>query len=460
MLLAMSNVFHLLLSSSICTLLWANPLHGQGELHPINSTWNDHFGDAISSNGTWLAIGAPQDSSEAFLRGSVHIYREKFDSTWELHQRLSPNPVPGSGENIFFGTSVSINGNWLVVGAPGDDEVGVNAGAAHVYHLNVETSFWEETNKLFSISPATNDHLGTSVSIDESAGLAVVGQVNAFETGKLHPWLIEANTWTRLPVISNPTGETNAKFGLSIDLDGDTLIAGAPLEENGKGSVWIMSFDDVQNDFNTIARLQPNNDVLSPHFGTALDISGNTIIVGAPFDGDGETNGGLAYLFRDNGTGWIELDSFAGTFTEAGDAFGTSLHLAYNSVVVGAPFHSAEIGDAYVFDITGSTAVEIIQLLPHDGISQGYFGRSCHIPNDSILVSSLAFNHTELQTGKVYIYDSIVMFGDFDSDSDRDIEDLLILIASWGPCADYCSADLNLNGEVDIYDLLAFIQVW
>ena len=449
----------ILLTSALCSLCLAHSLHGQSSLSPTNSTWNDHFGDAISSDGVWLAVGAPQDSSEASLRGSVHIYWDNA-GTWTLHQRITPQPVPGSGENIFFGTSVSLDGDWLIVGAPGDDEVGVNAGAAHVYQLNEETGLWKEGSKLFSTTPSTNDHLGTSVSFDATSGLAVVGQIDAFGTGELHPWLIEDSAWTQLTSISNPISESNTKFGASIDLDGGTLVAGAPLEEDGKGSVWILSFDDNQNEFVVTARLQPNSEVQAPHFGTAVDISGNTIVVGSPHDGNGEENGGATYLFRNNGSGWISKDKFAGSSTTAGDAFGSSVYLVNNSVVIGAPFHNIEIGAAYVFDVAGSTAVEIIQLLPHDGIAEGYFGRRCHIANNSIFVSSLAFDHTELHAGKVYIYDSIVMFGDFDSDSDQDIEDLLILISSWGPCTDGCSADLNQSGEVDIDDLLAFIQAW
>ena len=76
------------------------------------------------------------------------------------------------------------------------------------------------------------------------------------------------------------------------------------------------------------------------------------------------------------------------------------------------------------------------------------------------ILCSLAFSHTELHSGKVYIYDSIVMFGDLDFDNDRDIEDLLLLISFWGPCSNSCAADFDQNGEVDINDLLTFIQVW
>ncbi|HJN70965.1 MAG TPA: hypothetical protein QF528_00095 [Phycisphaerales bacterium] len=203
------------LLSAVCSLSWVTPLHGQSSLSPTISTWNDHFGDSISSDGIWLAVDAPLDSSEASLRGSVHIYWDN-GGTWTLHQRLSPVPVPESGENIFFGTSVSLDGDWLVIGAPGDDESGVNARAAHVYQINGDTGFWEETNKLFSATPATNDHLGTSVSINSNSGLAVVGQINGFGTGVLHPWIIEEGTWSALESISNPIGETNTKFGISI----------------------------------------------------------------------------------------------------------------------------------------------------------------------------------------------------------------------------------------------------
>ncbi|MDP7008413.1 MAG: hypothetical protein QGI78_02475 [Phycisphaerales bacterium] len=444
---------------SVTTIFLCGNSAAQTSLLPQPSSWNDHFGDGVDSDGVWLVVGDPQDSSEAYFRGSAHIYWNDGQS-WNLHQRISPTPVPTAGENIFFGTSVSIQGGWMLVGAPGDDEVGVNAGAVHVYQLNEDSGLWEEFDKLFSDTPETNDRLGTGTAIDTNSGLAIASQLDATFSGELHPWKINETSWAKLTTIENPIGETGARFGNAIDLEGTTLIAGTPFEDNGKGSVWILEYNDTIEEFAVQARISPDDVVLSPKFGTAVSLFGNTIAVGAPYDGNGEVNGGSTYLFNNNGNGWVLNDKFQGSSTQAGDAFGSSLYLAGTSIVVGSPNHDLQSGDAYVFDVTGTTAVEILELLPHDPVTEGYFGRRCHIANDTVFVSALGFSHTPLHSGKLYLYGSVILFGDFDHDNDRDISDLLYLIASWGPCQSTCAADLDRNGTVDIDDLLAFINAW
>ncbi|MDP6542333.1 MAG: FG-GAP repeat protein, partial [Phycisphaerales bacterium] len=350
----------IILVASFVSAVYINTAHGQSSLLPEQSTLNDHFGESIAADGLWMVVGDPQDSSEAPLRGSVHIYRNT-GTGWTLYQRLSPEVVPGTGLNIFYGSSVDLNGDWLLVGAPGDDEAGTNSGAVLVYQLDSESGLWTHFNKLFSSNPQVGDHFGTSVAIDAGSSLAIVGQLDDYDTGKLHPWLVidvAGFDWIPLASFSNPSGATNTQFGLSLVLDNNTLIAGAPLEGNGRGSAWIMTFNGNLSEFVVDAELQPDVSVLSPYFGSAVDIAGPRAIIGSPRDGNGASNGGSAYLFSKQTGSWLFLDKFNGTATEAGDGFGSSVQIESSSVVVGAPNHENQTGEAYSFDVTGSTAVE------------------------------------------------------------------------------------------------------
>ena len=153
-------------------------------------------------------------------------------------------------------------------------------------------------------------------------------------------------------------------------------------------------------------------------------------------------------------------DKFHGSSTEAGDAFGSSVSIENNSIVVGAPIHNSEIGNAFFFDISGMTAVELLHLIPFDGIIEGHFGYCSLISNGTIAVSALAYESENVPSGKVYLYSAVGMVGDFDHDNDRDIQDLLILISAWGPCSETCLPDLDGNAQVDVLDLLAFFAVW
>ena len=457
----MGRSITILLHALISSCLLSSSLHGQSSLLPEHSTTNDHFGHSLATGLNWMVIGDPQDSSEGPLRGSVHIYQHNGQS-WSFFQRISPEIVEGAGLNVFFGSSVTLDGNWLIVGAPGDDEAGVNTGAAHVYTFDEFDGSWENFDKLFSSNPQPNEYFGNSVTVDASAGLAVVGQLDTTGTGELHPWTIDVDgtTWIQLPSFSNPSGSTQSHFGESIQIEGTTLIAGAPNEDNGKGRAWVMTFDSNQNTFVVDSELQPDSSVLAPHFGSSVDITNLSAIVGSPHDGDGESNGGSAYLFRRKLGTWSLLDKFPASATEEGDACGSAVSIESSSVVVGAPFHNSETGNAYTFSVNGMTAVEILQLIPFDGVPEGYFGYSCLLSNETIAVGALAFDTASVQSGKVYLYSVGGMFGDFDFDNDRDIQDLLILISAWGPCSEPCPPDLDGNSQVDVQDLLAFIAVW
>lgn len=457
----MRRSINLLLGVLLSGFLLNSSLHGQSSLLPEHSTTNDHFGHSLATGLDWMVVGDPQDSSEGPLRGSVHIYRHNGQS-WSFFQRISPEIVEGAGLNVFFGSSVTLDGNWLIVGSPGDDEAGVNTGAAHVYKFDEFDESWENFDKLFSSHPQPNEYFGNSVAIDANAGLAVVGQLDTTGTGELHPWTIDVDgtTWIQLPSFSNPSGSTQSHFGESIQIEGTSLIAGSPNEDNGKGCAWVMTFDRDQNTFVVESELQPDTSVLAPHFGSSVDITDISAIVGSPHDGNGESNGGSAYLFRKKINTWIFQDKFQGSSTEAGDGFGTSVSIENSSVVVGAPFHNSQTGNAYTFDVNGVTAVEILQLMPYDGVSGGYFGYSCLVSNETIAVAAVAFDNANIQSGKVYLYSVGGLFGDFDFDNDRDIQDLLILISAWGPCSETCPPDLDGNSQVNIQDLLAFLSVW
>jgi len=448
---------HILISA--CFL--GGGLYAQSTLSPEQSTTNDHFGHALATDLHWLVVGDPQDSSEGPLRGSVYIYKND-GVDWNFYQRLSPEVIPGNGLNVFFGTSLGIDGEWLFVGSPGDDEAGLNAGATHVYKYDEFTGNWEVFDKLFSTHPVPNTYFGNTVAVDSSANLAVIGQLDVTETGELHPWKLNIDDpqWISLPPFSNPSRATSSRFGDALQIEGNTILVGAPEEDSGRGRAWVMTFDNDQSVFVVDAELQPDSAVLAPLFGSSVSLSENGIVIGSPHDGDGESNGGSAYLFRNETGTWLYQDKFQGSSTQAGDGFGSSVSIKKQAVVVGGPIHNGESGDAYTFDVNGSSAVELLRLVPTDGIDQGYFGYSCLLAGETIAVGALAHANSDFRSGKVYIYPAVVMFGDFDYDSDLDIQDLLLLISAWGPCGETCAPDFDNNGQVDVIDLLAFIAHW
>lgn len=132
-------------------------------------------------------------------------------------------------------------------------------------------------------------------------------------------------------------GEAGEHFGYSCAMSGNTIIVGAHLDDdNGSftGSAYL--FDATTG--KQITKLLPTNGVEHAHFGWSVDISGNTAIIGAVFDGENGAFAGAAYIFDTTTGKQIEkLLPDDGVFS---DHFGWSVGVSGNIAVVGAPFEN------------------------------------------------------------------------------------------------------------------------
>ena len=89
--------------------------------------YNDYFGRSLAANATMVVVGSPADDFGAMDSGQVHV----FDSATGLLLRTLNNPAPSAGEN--FGAAVALFGDVVIVGSPGNDLSGTDAGAVYVF---------------------------------------------------------------------------------------------------------------------------------------------------------------------------------------------------------------------------------------------------------------------------------------------------------------------------------------
>lgn len=125
-----------------------------GKLLPPDPAEFKEFGHAVSIDGDYLAIGAPGDSylcNEPCLAGSVYIFK-KQDGVWEFHEKLTPHDP---AEFKIFGKAVDLDGMTLIAAAPRDDEAGFQVGAVYIFE-RVGDSF-EEVEKLLPPTQAIDD---------------------------------------------------------------------------------------------------------------------------------------------------------------------------------------------------------------------------------------------------------------------------------------------------------------
>ena len=92
-------------------------------------------------------------------------------------------------------------------------------------------------------------------------------------------------------------------------------------------------------------------------FGAAVALSGDTLVVGAPGDGDSGSLAGSVYVFQRSGTGWTLRQKLLADDAQAADRFGSAVAVDDNTLVAGAPFadhlsNRRNFGRAYVFEQT------------------------------------------------------------------------------------------------------------
>ena len=199
----------------------------------------------------------------------------------------------------------------------------------------------------------------------------------------------------------------NQFFGYSVFLSGDTALVGAVNDKNmgiATGSAYV--FVGTGTSWTQQAKLAASDGAASDSFGHSVSLSGDTALVGARYDDDNGTSSGSAYVFRRNGTAWVEEAKLTAADGAAFDYFGTSVSLSGDTALVGASgddgSNGDESGSAYVFVRSGTTWTLEAKLATSDGVENDSFGGSVFLSGDNALVGAQGGNLTS--TGSAYVF--------------------------------------------------------
>jgi alpha-tubulin suppressor-like RCC1 family protein len=282
----------------------------------------------------------------------------------------------------YFGEAVAVSGDTMVVGARWDagldagnpeSQTAPNAGAVHVYVRSSE--------------------------------------------GWTHQAYLKSSNIQGGGMGGEPPGDN---FGVSVAIDGDTLVVGASGEDgaatgvNGNqasnaasdsGAAYV--FVRVNGVWSQQAYLKASNTGAGDEFGISVAISGDTIIVGAVAeDGVGNTipNSGAAYVFHRSGTTWSQQAYLKASNADAGDLFGVSVGLDGDLAIVGAHYEGSNAtgvdgngsnnsasasGAAYLFRRNGTTWSEESYLKQGGSpASNRFFGNSVAVSGETAVVGA------------------------------------------------------------------------
>ena len=319
---------------------------------------NDRFGSATAMDEERLLVGAPASGVAGPDGAGAVIAYTRRPGAWEEEQTLT---ALDATPNAAFGTVLDIDAERAVVGAPGDSEGGAGAGAAYVFE-RAGTS-WVEDAKLTSSLAAANDTMGSAVALD---GDSVAVGLPGAGAGEVLVFVREANGYTeqaRLTALD--AGPGDLAFGAAVALRGDTLVVGAPRDNNANGvdAGAIYVFERSGTTWAFGQKVVPDDVVSADVFGSAVSMSGDLAVVGTPRGFSGAS--GKAYVFDTMSTPWTQLARLDPSGGALSDGFGTSVAVVGERVLVGAPFDASQgpqAGAGYIFERDGDSWPQIFRL--------------------------------------------------------------------------------------------------
>ncbi len=332
------------------------------KLTAADGAGRDQLGLSVAIDGDTAVVGAPAPStfSEVGGKGAVYVFTRSGGSWTQTAKLTASDGAAGDG----FGYSVAIDGDTIVAGAPFDHVAGANylhQGSAYTF-ARTGAAARTETAKMTASDGADGDQLGGSVAIegdtivagahfDDIGATADHGSVYTFaRTG--------AAARTETAKLTASDGATGDLLGGSVAVEGDAIVAGAPGHDFGanpdQGSVYTFARTGAAARSET-AELTASDGDGGDQFGVSVAIEGDTIVAGAPFDNVGaNVYQGSAYTFARTGTAArTETAKLTASDGAATELLGGSVAIAGDTILAGASQDdvgaNADQGSASIF---------------------------------------------------------------------------------------------------------------
>jgi uncharacterized repeat protein (TIGR01451 family) len=366
----------------------------QAYIKASNTNAEDRFGESVAISGETIVVGAKKEASNATgtngnqadnsasNAGAVYVF-VRSGTTWTQQAYLKAS---NTGSSDYFGYSVAIDGETIVVGASGEasnakvingnqaDNSASAAGAVYVFVRSGTT--WTQQAYIKASNTDASDSFGSSVAISgETVVVGAPGEaskvkvINGNQTdnslgqaGAAYVFVRSGTTWTQQAYLKASNTNSNYRLGISVAISGETIVVGSDGEQslstgvNGSqtnsfaayaGAAYV--FVRSGTTWAQQAYLKASNTEEYDYFGQSVSISGETIVVGAAEEDsnamgvnsgdqtDNSVNGaGAAYVFVRSGTTWTQQAYLKASNTNFNSFFGFSVAISGETIVVGS----------------------------------------------------------------------------------------------------------------------------
>lgn len=352
----------------------------------------DFFGNSVAIDGDYTLIGSYFDDDNGTDSGSAYLF--DIASGSQLQKFIAPDGAAGD----YFGESVAIDGNYVLIGSRLDDDNGIDSGSAYLFEIDSGNLL----QKFIAPDGATDDSFGWSVAIDEEYALigSIFGDGNIANSGAAY--VFDITNGQLVNKLTALNGAAEDFFGSSVAIDGDYALIGSTFDDdngNDSGSAYLF---DVDSGAQLQQFIAPDGAAFD-NFGNSVAIDGDYALIGSTFDDDNGTSSGSAYLF-DIDSGNL-LQKFIAPDGTAFGFFGSSVSIDGDHALIGSygdDENGIASGSAYLFDISSGDLLQ--KLSASDGAALDFFGWSADMDGDYALIGSWRDDDNGSASGSAYLF--------------------------------------------------------
>jgi hypothetical protein len=304
---------------------------------------------------------------------------QAWAASWTQQAMLTASDGAASD---FFGTAVSLSGDYALVGAGFDDDLGSMSGSAYVFHRT--GTAWTQQAKLTAADGAANDFFGEA-SVSLSGDYALVGAwSDDLSRGSAYIFHRVGSTWTQQAKLTAAVRQQGASFGGDVCLDGDYALIGAS-SDSTSGAAYV--FRRSGSAWTEIAKLTPSDGAIHDWFGSSVSLRGNLALIAARGDDDRGSDSGSAYVFTMTGSVWAETAKLTASDGAANDTFGAAVAIDGDEALVSS--HRGDYsGWTYHFHWNGSAWVEVGGINAPPGEEYSDFGQQIAMDGGTVILSA------------------------------------------------------------------------
>ena len=380
---------------------------------------NGYFGSCVDIDNEYMVVASHNSnyyssdgSSIEHNQESVYLYKKDKDAKVKLIAKIQANDTD---KHTNFGYSVSISGDYIVVGVPFEYIDGQAQATTYIFKRDSDNKDdITQIAKLQSNDNQTYSTFGYSTAI--SGEYIAIGKPFEYNdgnnSGSVYLFKIDLMSENNITQIAHLKSKDDY-FGSAISLDGDYIAVGTPFysysedEKTGNVSIFKRKSDDI-NDTIQIAKIEPNDSVGNSNFGELVSLDKNYVAIASPQNGDSST--GSAYLFKINSddiNDTTQIAKIQPQDLDIHDKFGWAISLSNNYLLVSAFLTQENQSATYLFKREdNNTITQIKKIQAFDTKGDDKFGlNSASISGNNIIIGASQSDAGGKNMGTTYLFD-------------------------------------------------------